>query len=101
MTGSPATIANGILKAHATACVEAGLCALPALRRGDEKRVALSTWKPYQTRLPASSEIETWFTDTISAMCLVCGAVSGNLEMIDFDLGGEAFDTWRDAVRVT
>lgn len=96
--GTAPTQQNGTLASHAAACVEAGLCALPALRRGDEKRVALSSWKPYQTRLPESSEIETWFTDSTSAMCLVCGAVSGNLEMIDFDLGGEAFDAWADAV---
>ena len=96
--GAAPTQQNGTLGSHAAACVEAGLCALPALRRGDEKRVALSSWKPYQTRLPESSEIETWFTDSTSAMCLVCGAVSGNLEMIDFDLGGEAFDAWADAV---
>ena len=44
---------NGTLASHASACVAAGLCALPAIRRGEEKRVALSSWKPYQTRLPS------------------------------------------------
>jgi len=89
---------NGTLRSHAEACVAAGLCALPAVRRGDEKRVALSAWKPYQSRLPSSEEIESWFNESTGAMCLVCGDVSGNLEMIDFDLGGEAFEPWRDAV---
>ena len=97
MSAAP-TQQNGTLGSHAAACVAAGLCALPALRRGDEKRVALPSWKPYQTRLPSSDEIDAWFTESIGAMCLVCGTVSGNLEMIDFDLGGEAFDAWRDAV---
>jgi hypothetical protein len=84
--------------ARAKAYLAARLCVLPALRRGDEKRVALRTWKPYQGRLPTPEEIEKWFATDGSAMCIVCGAVSGHLEMIDFDLGGEAFEAWRDAV---
>lgn len=102
---------NGSLRSHATACVAAGLCALPAIRRGEEKRVALNSWKPYQTRLPLEAELRSWFESEGSklhapgsslSMCLVCGAVSGHLEMIDFDNwdggGGEAFEAWREAV---
>ncbi len=89
---------NGTLRSHAQACVAAGLCALPAIRRGDEKRVALSKWKPYQQRLPSTDELGSWFGDDTGAMCIVCGAVSGNLEMIDFDLGGEAFEAWELAI---
>lgn len=96
MAGPPSN-RNGSLRSHAMACVAAGLCALPAIRRGDEKRVALISWKPFQSRLPSDDELGSWFGDA-GAICLVCGAVSGNLEMIDFDLGGEAFDAWRAAV---
>jgi len=97
MTHAPAHL-NGTLQAHAEALVASGLCALPAIRRGDEKRVALSKWKPYQERLPTTDELESWFVDQTDAMCIVCGSVSGNLEMIDFDLGGEAFNAWKQAV---
>lgn len=89
---------NGTLRSHAEACVDAGLCALPAIRRGEEKRVALPAWKPYQQRLPSTDELGSWFGDDTGAMCIVCGSVSGNLEMIDFDLGGEAFESWKQAV---
>jgi len=96
---------NGALGSHASACVAAGLCALPATRHGEEKRVALRAWKPYQTRLPTEDELGSWFAqpgESAGAMCLVCGSVSGNLEMIDFDNwdggGGEAFEAWREAV---
>ncbi|MCK6486404.1 MAG: bifunctional DNA primase/polymerase [Gemmatimonadaceae bacterium] len=75
---------------------EAGLCVLPAIR--DEKRPALPTWKQYQHRLPTPQELATWFRNG-SAACLIAGAVSGNLEMIDFDLGGESFEPWADIVR--
>jgi hypothetical protein len=99
--GAPHHDRNGTLGSHALACVAAGLCALPAVRRGDEKRVALRSWKPYQSRLPSSEELGSWFGDEAGAMCLVCGAVSGNLEMIDFDLGAEAFEAWRQAVEAS
>ncbi len=101
MSGDLPSNLNGSLRSHATACVAAGLCALPAIRRGDEKRVALTSWKPFQSRLPSGDELGSWFEDSpggAASMCLVCGAVSGNLEMIDFDLDGEAFAAWRSAV---
>jgi hypothetical protein len=98
-------VPNPLLE-EALASSRAGLCVLPAVRTGDEKRVALASWKPFQSRRPSEEEIRSWFgsggasggASEGGAMCLVCGAVSGNLEMIDFDLGGEAFDAWRTAV---
>jgi hypothetical protein len=80
----------------AVARLRAGLCVLPA--RTDSKRPALAGWKEFQNRLPTEDEIATWFADA-AAMCVVAGAVSGNLEMLDFDAGGTAFDAWADLVR--
>jgi hypothetical protein len=80
----------------AVARLRAGLCVLPA--RTDSKRPALAGWKEFQNRLPDETEIATWFADA-QAMCIVAGAVSGNLEMLDFDAGGTAFDAWADLVR--
>ena len=78
----------------------AGLCVLPAVREGDQKRVALREWKPFQSQLPSRDQVYYWFErpQPGSAACIVCGAVSGNLEMIDFDLGGEAFEPWRERI---
>ena len=77
----------------------AGLCVLPAIREGDDKRVALRSWKSYQTRLPTPAEHARWFAGPARRdLCLVCGRVSGNLEMIDFDLAGAAFEPWRERV---
>jgi hypothetical protein len=95
---------DGLIAVCAAHGVDAGLCVLPAIRQGDEKRVALSSWKPYQDRLPSREELGAWFggPSPAMAMCVVCGRVSGNLEMIDFDNwdggGGVAFETWRQAV---
>jgi hypothetical protein len=87
------------LSQAAEALLHAGLSVLPAKREGDAKRVALSAWKPYQERLPTDAEVRGWFANHHQSLCLVCGAVSGNLEMIDFDLGGEMFDSWCSLVR--
>mgnify|MGYP005855281457 CR=1 FL=1 len=76
--------------------LHAGLCVLPALRV--EKRPAVPGWKQFQNALPSESQLAAWFQDA-EAICLVCGTVSGNLELLDFDLGGEAFESWREQVR--
>ena len=85
------------LQDAATAYHAAGLCVLPANRK--LKYPAVKRWKPYQNRLPDDDEIRAWFGKDPEAMCIVTGAVSGNLEMIDFDLGGEAFEPWCKLVR--
>lgn len=72
-----------------------GLCVLPAIPA--EKRPALAGWKQYQRRLPTEQQVQTWFADA-PAMCVLAGAVSGHLEMIDFDHEGELFDRWRELV---
>jgi AAA domain-containing protein/bifunctional DNA primase/polymerase-like protein len=89
---------NTLLRLQAEKCVAAGLSTLPAIRRGEEKRVALLKWKPYQERLPDAGELESWFGAGVQAICIVCGKVSGNLEMIDFDLGGAMYAAWRESV---
>jgi hypothetical protein len=78
--------------------LSAGLCVLPASRRGDDKRVALPRWAHFQKRLPTAGELERWLTATPDSICVVAGAISGNLEMIDFDCAGEAFEAWRSMV---
>ncbi len=79
----------------ARAYLSAGLCPLPAILA--EKRPALPAWKQYQQRLPTEHQLQHWFTDS-QPICLLTGAVSGNLELIDFDFGGEMFDPWREMV---
>jgi len=76
--------------------LRAGLCVLPAVRA--EKRPAVPRWKEFQRALPSEVQLAAWCRRA-DALCLVCGAVSGNLEMLDFDLAGEAFDAWYAKVR--
>jgi hypothetical protein len=75
--------------------LRAGLCVLPA--DGPQKRPAVPSWKTYQRRLPSEDEVRRWF-ERERPLCLVAGQVSGNLEMIDFDCGGEVFAVWKGRV---
>ena len=73
--------------------LDAGLSVLPAIR--ERKHPAVGSWKAYQDRLPSEEEIAAWFSNKQNALCLVCGTISGNLEVIDFDNGGELFEKMR------
>jgi len=78
--------------------LNAGLSVLPAKRAA--KRPAVGAWKTYQTRRPTPAEVNAWFTNAHDGLCIVAGAVSGNLEMIDFDNGGELYDAWKKQISI-
>jgi len=78
------------IKEVAIQYIQAGLCALPAVKK--RKMPSFATWKEYQHRLPTEEEWTRWFAD---ALCIVCGAVSGNLRVIDFDQKGKAFAAFK------
>lgn len=80
----------------AAAYLAAGLSVLPAVRA--RKRPAVGSWKAWSLRLPTPIEVEAWFSNGHDAVCIVAGAVSGNLECIDFDCGGEAYPAWAEKV---
>jgi hypothetical protein len=64
---------------------DAGLCVLPPKENGS-KAPDLDSWTRYQTTPASRADIETWYDgDQRSGLGLVTGAVSGNLEALDFD----------------
>ena len=81
------TLLNNAQEYHA-----AGLSVLPARRQ--EKRPAIPSWKEFQEQLPSASHISAWFARQQDALCVICGEVSGNLEVLDFDHHGELYDAW-------
>ena len=78
--------------------LRSGLAVLPANKA--QKRPCLPQWSEFQTRLPTEDEVRRWFAEPREAQCLVCGKVSGNLEVIDFDNHGELYSKWKDAIPV-
>ncbi len=60
----------------------AGLCVIPL----NGKRPALGGWKPYQRERPAEADIRRWAAEgQLQNLGIVCGAVSGNLVVLDCD----------------
>lgn len=84
-----------ISQATALNYLKAGLSVLPARRK--DKCPAIK-WKEYQEHIPTESEVATWFANKPDAICIVCGKVSSNLEILDFDHNGELFPVWKDKI---
>ena len=76
--------------------LQAGLAVLPADKV--RKCPLLPGWKRYQEQLPTEHEVHAWFSNQHNALCIVCGKVSGNLEVIDFDNQGELYPAWSEKV---
>ena len=65
--------------------VSAGLSVLP-LRLDGTKAPAIKEWKQFQNERPHELELKRW--GTRGGVGIVCGKVSGNLEIIDIDDAG-------------
>jgi putative DNA primase/helicase len=59
-----------------------------------------ATWDPFKERLPTEEELRRWFDrPDPPGVAVVCGAVSGNLECLDFDEEAESiFPEWCELV---
>jgi len=63
--------------------VASGISVIPI---GTAKRPAIP-WKEFQSRLPSEEELKEWYsTPDKHGIGMPCGKVSGNLEVIDFDI---------------
>ena len=78
--------------------IDAGLNCIPIALDGT-KRPAV-TWKQYQTRQAIQTELQQWFTEQRLGIGIVCGPISGNLLVIDFDKQAEqTYQQWLQAVQ--
>lgn len=73
----------------------AGICPIPI--RADGSKAPLIKWKQFESRLPTSEEVQTFFGSNELGVALVCGKVSGNLETLDFETE-DIFNDWRELV---
>jgi len=71
--------------------LDAGLCVLPTLL--STKFPTLRRWKQFQSRLPTHDELDEMLPHGDS-ICVVCGAVSGHLELLDYDFRAEWYGEW-------
>jgi replicative DNA helicase len=71
------------IKEKAKEYLKAKLSVIPTQ---ESKLPALSTWKPYQSQRIEEEEVEALFSGTnVKGLAIVCGAISGSLEVIDVD----------------
>ncbi|HEV8279547.1 MAG TPA: DUF3987 domain-containing protein [Streptosporangiaceae bacterium] len=74
---------NDILDA-ALAFTKAGYCAVPAM--ADGSKAPAVKWDRYQSELPSCDQVAGWLGNgTYDGIGLVCGAVSGGLEMLELE----------------
>ena len=79
--------------------VDAGISVVPP--RTDGTKAPLGSWRTFQERLPYLQELDDWYrTDENPGIGVVCGAVSGNLECLDFDRHS-AYDEFIERARET
>jgi len=72
---------------------ESKLSIIP-IRANGSKAPALSRWKSYQSKIAAPKTLDEWFANGDRGIAIVCGQVSGNLEVIDFD-DPTLFEHWK------
>jgi len=53
--------------------------------RPRDKVPAIPSWKEFQQRMPTDQELHEWFDDGNKNIAIVCGKISGNLVVVDFD----------------
>lgn len=71
------------LRQYALAASAAGICVVPS--REDGSKAPDADWKQYQDEHPTTATIKNWYDKDRTGIGFVCGAVSGNLEMLEFE----------------
>jgi AAA domain/Bifunctional DNA primase/polymerase, N-terminal len=82
----------------AVVAYDADLCTVPAAADGT-KRPGLNEWKRYQTERPSIEQVLAWFDGTPQGFGVICGRVSGGLEMLEFE--GRARCIYTEFVRAS
>lgn len=66
----------------ARAAYGAGICVVPPAQDGT--KMPAGTWKEWQSTRPSPEQMRSWYGDR-TGIGFVCGRVSGNLELFEFD----------------
>ncbi len=83
----------------ARAYAAAGLSVIP-VRADGSKAPALPAWKEHQQRRADEAELILWFGHGQQfGVAIVCGAISQNLEVMDFD-EAQTWERWRHLVEL-
>lgn len=69
----------------------------------DNTKRSIQSWKKYQSEIASPQEIKTLFSHPkCSGLAVICGAVSGNLEVIDvdlkYDVSGKLWEEFKESL---
>lgn len=69
----------------------------------NSNKQSINAWKQYQQQLPTPEQLDKGFTDArAKGLAVICGAVSGNLEVIDVDCKyGIDFEQYYKSIEAT
>ena len=67
----------------ALAALTAGLSVVPP--REDGSKRPIGEWKQFQAQRPTNAQIDSWYRGGRTGLGVVCGAVSGGLEMLELE----------------
>ncbi len=85
-----------VLYETANRYLKAGLSVIPI--KADGSKAPAMSWKAFQSQLPSATELKSFFPEsTTLGIAIVAGAVSGHLEVLDFD-DADSFDRWTDLI---
>ncbi len=79
---------------QARAFLDAGICIIPLVCDGSKKPAVF--WTPFKDQLPKTGQLDHWCRSVVG-FAVVCGEVSGGLEVLDFDDDAdETYSAWRE-----
>lgn len=96
MSQSPPTIlaiSKALTQRHGVSVIPVDSDKHPALKDAEGKSLS---WKPYQSARMTSDEVAHYFQHA-DRIALICGHVSGDLEVLDFDVPG-FFERWQSVL---
>lgn len=75
----------------------AGICVVPP--RLDGSKAPIGSWKQYQSRISTAEDHAKWYaSERNTGIGWVCGSISGNLEVIDFD-NRETYERFKEVAK--
>jgi len=81
------TVAEAALRWH-----QAGVSTIPILKGGTKRPVV--QWAEYQARIPTLGELDRWWGNGHEyGLAIICGAISGNLEMVELEARANTGET--------
>jgi len=71
---------------------DAGVCVITV--HADGTKSPVGSWKKWQTERPSRDTVTRWFKNGHPGLGVICGKVSGNLELLEFEGSAVRDGTW-------